>query len=164
MTTAVPSKLRKLASAKLAERKRNARRWAQESIKNYAEYLKAETEKLERLDETVDKEVEQFIDAMVKLKQAGFQVENPYGLELRVKTTKKRLTKLYHAIGRLDGSKASKYIQDPEKGLVVVTLPSVVYPDLDVSFIHKLSKTDKCYIEKVEVPAKTDYRLVCEKR
>ena len=164
MTMTIPRKIQRLAAIKLAERKRNARRWAQDSIKSYAEYLKAETEKLERLDETVSREVDQFIEALVKLRQAGFKATNPWALELKVETTKRRLTDVYRAIGRLDGAKARKDIRDAKKGLVVVTLPSVNYPDLEVSFVHKLSDADRCRIESVEVPARTEHRLVCEKR
>jgi phosphoglycolate phosphatase-like HAD superfamily hydrolase len=162
-TITFTGRFRRLAEQKLRERKDSIESWARDNIKSYGECLAQESKKLVEAGDTARKEVEQFIEALAALKQAGFKVTNPYSTELRVKTKKANLTKLYKAIGRLDGSKTSKTIKDAAKGIVTVSLPSVRFLCVRVFFDHKLAPTDRCHIEAYQVPAKTDYRLVCEK-
>lgn len=163
-TITFTGRFRRLAEQKLRERKDSIESWARDNIKSYGECLAQESKKLVEAGDTARKEVEQFVEALAALKQAGFKVQNPYGTELRVRTKKQHLTRLYRAIGRLDGSRTTKCIKDPAKGVVTVSLPAVRYPCVLVSFDHKLAESDKCRIEAHEVPAKVDYRLVCGKR
>lgn len=160
-------KYRKLAKEKLLAHTKSLRRDAEWNIQYYSDYVKANAEKLSKVEETAEKEVSDFIEAYSKLKAAGFKVETPYGLELRVKTRKRRLTDLYRAIGRLDGSKQSKAIandEDGAAGIVTISLPSVRYPNVEITFKHKLKDTDSCKVEVETIPEKKQYRLTCARQ
>ena len=130
----------------------------QGDIRSYAEALTRRTEELARVEETVAQEVARMAEVMGKLRAARIRFTNPYTTRVEVNTTKKGLVKVYRTIGRLDGSRVSKCIHDAGKGLVEVTLPSAVYPDVYVSYVHKLGKGDRCRIETVQ---ETRTRLVC---
>ena len=97
-------------------------------------------------------------EVLTKLRAARIRFTNPYTTRVEIQTTMKGLVKVYRAIGRLDGSRVSKAIHDAAKGLVEVTLPSAAYPNVYVSYIHKLGRADRCRIETL---TETRTRLVC---
>jgi hypothetical protein len=130
----------------------------QGDIRSYAEALTRRTEELARVEEAVAQEVALMAEVMTKLQAARIRFTNPYTTRVEIQTTKKGLLRVYKAIGRLDGSRVSKSIHDAGKGLVEVTLPSAVYPNVSVSYVYRLGKADKCRIETVH---ETRTRLVC---
>ena len=151
----------KRIEAKARERLAKRRRSLQMDVSSYVSSLAELTSKLEKVEEEVASDVQKFAEACIKLKRAGIKFDNPWGLVLQVRTTKKGLLKVYKAIGRLDGSKVSKQIESAEKQLIQVTVPSANYPNLQVSYIHKLSPNDKCKIVK---QTREYDSLVCEKK
>src|SRR4051812_25310196 len=114
MTTAIttnvplPSKLRKLAERRLKLRVESRRKDCESTIASYLDYIKDQTEKLKKVEEEVQKEVAQWVEATVLLKKARIKASNPYGLFIEVETTQKKLTAVYKAIGKLDPSRLSK--------------------------------------------------------
>ena len=166
MTAAKVSRdILKQATQKAKSHADNIRTWAKERMASYAEYLRKQTEEFAAADATAARLAEEWAEAMAKLKAAGFKPRasrwsGEFDVTLTVK--KRQLNRLYHAIGRLDGKKLCKDIHDAQNREVAVTMPSVAYPFLAVTYVHKLGPKDKCQIEAVEVPARTEHRLVCE--
>lgn len=52
--------------------------------------------------------------------------------------------------------------QDTSRKLIRVTLASPNYPGIEVRYVRKLLKTDKCQLKKVRHKAYTSYELVCD--
>jgi hypothetical protein len=157
---ALKKKDRDLVARKLADRLAYKRNDIRGDIKTYAQFLHEQTEALGLVEETVGQEAALFAEAVAKLRAARVKFTVSYGWRLEVETTKKSLKKVYEALGRLDGSKQGKEILDAGKKLVKVTLPVVAYPEVYVSFPHKLTESDKCRIETV---TETRTRLVCKR-
>ena len=151
---------RELVARKLTERRAYKHRDIQGDIRTYAQFLQERTEALAKVDETVEQEAAQFAGAVAKLRAAKVKFLVSYGWRLEVETSKKGLMKVYKALGRLDGSKQTKEILNAEMKVVTVTLPAVAYPNVYVSFPHKLTDKDKCHIETV---TETRTRLVCKR-
>src|SRR4051794_30224740 len=108
---------------KLDEHASRLKRWARGNIDAYTNWLKTETEKLLGADEQALKDVTAWAEALSKLRRAGFKVETTeYGLDLKVVTTRKKLTRVYHAIGKLDPQSVCKEVADAEKKLVRVSI------------------------------------------
>ena len=164
MTSTIPKNLRRKVQEKIEEHACRIRRWARGNIDAYSEWLKTETEKFLTADERATEEVNKWAEALAKLKQAGFKVTtSDSSLDLSVLTTQKRLTAVYHAVGRLDARSVSKDIADAEKKLVRVSITSANYPNLTVVYLHKLRNSDKCQIVSEVIPERTEHRLVCSK-
>lgn len=158
----IPAKLRKLAALRAKRHAEQTRQWALDCIERYSKYMAEEAKKADRAEEEAAKAVGKWAEAIAKLKAAGFKVETKdYTLDIVVRTTEKKLTRVYKAIGRLDPETVCKELADAEKELVKVSIDSAHYPRVTVVYHHKLRPNDKCRIEKVEVPAKTEYQLVC---
>ena len=164
MTETLPKKMHRKVQAKIDEHAARIRRWARGNIDAYSEWLKSETAKFLTADEKAAEDVTKWAEALSKLRRAGFKVKTTEcGLDLKVVTTRKKLTAVYQAIGRLDPQSVCKDIADPAKKLVRVSINSVQYPFVTVVYDHKLRDTDKCRIESVTVPEHVEHRLVCEK-
>jgi hypothetical protein len=161
-STAVAASLNRAARRKLEELYRARLTYKRNDlhgdIQTYSDLVRKKAEELTKVEDEVGREVARFAEVTRKLKAARIKFCNPWGLRVDVTTTRKGLVKVYKAIGRLDGSKASKSIHDAEKGEVEVTLPSALYPDVVVTYVHKLGKGDRCRIETVQ---ETRTRLVC---
>lgn len=151
---------RELVARKLAERLAYKQRDIRGDIENWSEFLRKKAAELANVEAAVEQETARFAEAVAKLRAAGVKFTPTWGLNIEVATTKKGLGKVYKAIGRLDGAKQGKEIHDAGKKLVKVTLPAVAYPFVSVSFVHKLTETDRCRIETETV---TRTRLVCKR-
>ena len=159
----LPPTLKRLAEARTKSAAEKIKRRAAETIKDYSRYLLEASERLSNAAELASKEVDQWVDAVARLKEAGFRPEtNDYDLEIIVRVKESRLPDVARAIGLLNNDSVCKYLKDGEKKLVTVHIWSVKYPNVKVIYIHKLKETDKCRTEVVEVPAKIEHKLICE--
>jgi hypothetical protein len=148
---------------KVAERTAQIKRWAMSNIESYAQYLKTETEKLQRAEETAEAEVAEWQESLEKLRAAGFRPKvSKHTLDIVLDTKMSRLTEVAKAIGRLDPKSLDKDIADAKKKLVKVSIRGARFSKVKVVFVRKLLPTDKCQIEEVKVPETVEYRLVCK--
>jgi hypothetical protein len=161
----VPAAVKKLAETKRKKRADRIRRWAQDNIAQWAENLKEETQKLARAEEKAADEAAKWAQAVARLRAAGFKVElSDYDFDVTVKTTRKKLTDVYRAIGRLNPQSVAKSIVNAKKKLIRVAIDSVAYPFVTVVYVHKLGPNDKCKIVEEKVPARVQHNLVCERQ
>ena len=155
--------LKRLAETRTKSAAEKLRRRATENIKDYSKYLLEASERLSNAAELAKKDVDQWVEALARLKEAGFKTEtNDYDMEIVVRIKESRLPDVARAIGLLNKDSANKYLKDGEKKLVTVHVWSVKYPNVKVIYVHKLKATDRCRIEVIEVPAKVEHKLICE--
>ncbi len=159
----IPPKLKKRAEEMARKKADNTRRSATQSAKYYASEAAKQSERAEKAEVEARKEAEAWAEAWSLLTKAGFKPEE-HGWQtfgIVVHTTEDKLTKLYNTIGRLNEDEMEKEIEDAAKKTVKITIPAVKYPNVRVSFIRKLTDSDKCKIVEEVVPSRVEARLVC---
>lgn len=169
MRIVIPAQIAKRAHEKSKERADDVKRWANESICGYSEWIKRESEKIKTADAGALKDSQQWARAMAALTKFGFKPQvcgYPFW-QIDVNTTEKRLKRLYDVIGRLDGDKIEKGIVKDDAGVVDkdrvrIYMPSVLFPFVKVTWTRKLTDKDKCRVVEERIPARTEYNIVCE--
>ncbi len=143
---------------RIAERIQSQREHIERVVANFENSIVANRKRLSTLEETATKEVSQTFQAKQLLEASGFAAKmHSWGLHIDVEVEEKDLTKIYHAIGRLDPRTVFKEIVDAREKLVKVLIRSVHFPNVTIAYQKKLKPTDKCRIEKAE----PEYALVC---
>lgn len=155
--SSVLNKARRLAKDAVESEKRNAKY----NIEMYARSLAREVEREAKAEEECAKKAELWAECVTKLNAAGLTPDEGWRFNLKLLVDQKQLKLVYRAVGRLDGKQQEKDVENGEEGTVRVTLPSIKYPFLKVSYVRKLTAADKCKIVTEEVPARTEHRLVC---
>lgn len=159
----VSRKVAELARKKAEEQTRATNNSETSNLKYYSELLTKSAEKIRTAGEDAQKRAEEWAEAWSLLARAGLDPQehewNRWRIEVAV--TEKQLKKVYDAVGRLNESEMEKDIECAEKKLIKVTMPSVKYPNVRVSFVRKLTEADTCKIVEEVVPARVEHRLVC---
>lgn len=148
---------------KLIKQQTERLKWRATNELNYAQKnLASALEQLQNAEDKAREGVEKLAEALNLLRKAGFKPKvDDYYLKLYVHTTQDRLKEVYKAIGKLDPRTIDKDLLDGAKGLVKVSLYSEKFPMVKVLFKRKLGPKDPCKVVTIDVPAKKEFRLVC---
>lgn len=150
-------KANRLARDVVEAEKRNAKY----NMEMYARSIAREVEREKNAEAECAKNAKLWVECVTKLREAGFTPDEGWRFNLKLKVDQEQLKLVYRAVGRLDGKQQEKDVEDGAEGTVRITLPSIKYPFLRVSYVRKLTAADKCKIVTEEVPARTEHRLVC---
>jgi hypothetical protein len=164
----VPARVAKRAAEMAEGRLAEVRRARTNDILMYAKCIERLGEEIKKAPEELKAQAAQWAECTARLKAAGFEAESGSWWAPFEMTSARRLTAVYRAVGRLDGSKAEKeLVKDADghvvPGRVLVSMPCVAFPLLTVSFERRLTHKDPCRVEEVVEPARVTHKLVCRR-
>jgi len=131
----------------------------QSSVESYQRYIEGKRTEMAGLEAAF---IETF-GLKARLEAAGFKPHYDQWNEcLRLTIDQKQLTAVYKVVGRVNGGKVEKNIEDSKKRLVRVYLTPVNHPNVRIDYVTKLPKRGaKCKIVTVRHKARVEKQLVC---